>query len=85
MRNEFRLDEDFTLELDARDSLAMYKDRFYPIQFEENDTKKNAIYMDGNSLGLMSYDAESTLLRVMDEWKKLGIRGWSGAEVPWIG
>jgi len=63
----------------------MYKDRFYPIQYEENETKKNAIYMDGNSLGLLSKDAEETLLRVLGEWRTLGIKGWCGAEVPWIG
>lgn len=73
---DFELGEDCALRLDEADPLAGYKDRFYGLQ--------GCIYMDGNSLGLMSFDAESTLLRVMDEWKKLGIRGWSGAEQPWI-
>jgi len=73
---DFEPGKDCALELDEADPLAGYKDRFYGLP--------GCIYMDGNSLGLMSYDAESTLLRVMDEWKRLGIRGWSGAEKPWI-
>jgi len=73
---DFEPGEDCALRLDEADPLAGYKDRFYGLP--------GCIYMDGNSLGLMSFDAESTLLRVMDEWKKLGIRGWSGAEQPWI-
>ncbi len=73
---DFEPGEGCALRLDEADPLAGYKERFYGLQ--------GCIYMDGNSLGLMSFDAESTLLRVMDEWKKLGIRGWSGAEQPWI-
>jgi kynureninase len=74
---DFELGKEYALKLDEADPLAAYKERFYGLP--------DCIYMDGNSLGLMSYDAESTLLRIMDEWKKLGIKGWSGAEVPWIG
>lgn len=73
---EYRLDEDFALELDAKDPLAGFKERFYNLE--------NAIYMDGNSLGLMSKDSEKTLNRLIDEWKKLGIRGWSRGRIPWI-
>jgi kynureninase len=72
----YRLDEDYALELDAEDPLAGFKSRFYPLG--------DAIYMDGNSLGLMSVDSERTLMRVMEEWKTLGIKGWGGAKTPWI-
>src|SRR4051794_9882232 len=40
--------------------------------------------MDGNSLGLLSRRAEAAALRVLDEWKRLGIGGWLGAEQPWF-
>lgn len=76
MPSKYELGEDYALKLDAEDPLAGYRDRFYGI--------KDCIYMDGNSLGLMSVDAERTLLRVMDEWRTLGIKGWGGAEIPWI-
>nr|MBD3205817.1 kynureninase [Candidatus Bathyarchaeota archaeon] len=73
---DFQLGEDYALELDAIDPLVGYKQRFYALP--------DSIYMDGNSLGLMSKDAEKTLERVINEWKNLGIKGWSGAEIPWI-
>jgi kynureninase len=77
MVSNYELGEDYALKLDAEDPLAGYKERFYGL--------KGSIYMDGNSLGLMSVDAERTLLRVMEEWRTLGIKGWGGAEIPWIG
>ncbi len=73
---EYRLDEDFALEMDAKDPLAGFKERFYPLG--------DAIYMDGNSLGLMSRDAEKTLLRLIEEWRTLGIKGWGAGKIPWI-
>ena len=38
------------------------RDRFY--------IQPNEIYMDGNSLGLASKDAESSLLNALEDWKK---------------
>ena len=73
---EFELGEDYALQMDAEDPLAGYKDRFYHIP--------GKIYMDGNSLGLLSTDAEDALLKILDEWKTLGIGGWSEGEIPWI-
>jgi kynureninase len=73
---DFRLGEEFALKLDDEDPLTTYKERFYSIP--------GVIYMDGNSLGLMSRDSEETLQRVADEWRTLGIGGWGSAEIPWI-
>ncbi|MBN2336256.1 kynureninase [Candidatus Bathyarchaeota archaeon] len=72
----YELGEDYALRLDAEDPLGGFKERFYGLP--------DCIYMDGNSLGLMSVDAERTLMRVFNEWKTLAIKGWSGAEIPWI-
>ncbi len=38
----------------------------------------------GNSLGLLSQDAERSLMRVLEEWKSMGIQGWLGGEQPWF-
>jgi kynureninase len=73
---EYELGEDFALRMDAEDPLAVFRGRFYQIP--------NSIYMDGNSLGLMSRDAEETLLRISNEWKTLGIAGWGRGKIPWI-
>ena len=72
----YDLGEDFALKLDDEDPLAAFRDRFYHIP--------GSIYMDGNSLGLMSRDAEETLNRVAIEWKTLGIGGWGRGKIPWI-
>ncbi len=61
---------------DAADPLRSYRDRFY--------VPPDTIYMDGNSLGLLSRDAERTLLRVLEEWKTLGIEAWLHADPPWF-
>jgi len=86
----FQLGEDFALKLDEEDPLSHFRERFYLPKMPKtnkdnrNATKKDIIYMDGNSLGLLSKDAEETLLRVLDEWKHLGINGWTRGETPWI-
>ena len=72
----YELGEMFALKMDANDPLASFRRRFYRIP--------SSIYMDGNSLGLMSKDAEETLNRVVNEWKTLGVGGWGRAKIPWI-
>ena len=62
--------------LDRDDPLKAFRKRFY--------IPRNTIYMDGNSLGLQSRDAEKTLKRTLGEWKQLGIRGWLEGEIPWF-
>ena len=56
---------------DSLDPIAHLRDHFY--------TKENQIYMDGNSLGLCSKDAEQAVLRALEDWKTYGINIWSGA------
>lgn len=56
---------------DSLDPIAHLRDHFY--------TRENQIYMDGNSLGLCSKDAEQAVLRALDDWKTYGINIWSGA------
>jgi kynureninase len=72
----YELGETFARKMDVADPLASFRRRFYPIP--------GSIYMDGNSLGLMSKDAEETLNRVVNEWKTLGVGGWGRAKIPWI-
>ena len=74
--SSYKLGEDFALRMDAEDPLAAFRNRFYQIP--------GSIYMDGNSLGLMSKDAEETLNRVANEWKTLGVAGWGKGKIPWI-
>lgn len=70
-----RIDADYAAELDRADPLARFRERFY--------LPEGGLYFDGNSLGLLSRDAEAAVLRTLDEWKTLGIEGWLNAPNPW--
>lgn len=59
----------FAKEMDGKDPLKDYKERFY--------LKEGTIYMDGNSCGLCSKDAEKYLLKALEDWKTYGIDLWS--------
>ena len=62
--------------LDADDTLSAYRSRFF--------VPDGRIYLDGNSLGLLSHDAEATLLSVVEKWKSGGIGGWLEGDSPWF-
>ncbi|HKB56885.1 MAG TPA: kynureninase [Lacunisphaera sp.] len=62
--------------LDEADPLARFRAEFY--------LPAGQIYLDGNSLGLLSRHAETHLQRVLGEWRTLGITGWTDANPPWI-
>ncbi len=64
------------MQLDANDSLGEFRGRFF--------IPKGQIYLDGNSLGLLSRDAERTLLDVLEKWKTGGIGGWLEGDSPWF-
>lgn len=63
--------------LDAADPLRAFRDRFY--------LAPNRVYMDGNSLGLLSRDAEAVVLGVLSEWRIKGVEGWTEAQPAWFG
>lgn len=63
-------------QLDSDNAFAAIRERFY--------VHDGVYYMDGNSLGLLSKDAEESVLHVLDEWKTLGIDGWLNADPPWF-
>ena len=67
---------DYAKKLDEQDVLRMYRDEFY--------VKPDVIYMDGNSLGLLSKRAERSVLKLLDSWKRYGIDGWTQGEHPWF-
>jgi len=62
--------------LDRDDALGALRDEFY--------LQPGVIYMDGNSLGLLSKPAERALGEVLDAWKRLGIDGWLQGAHPWF-
>ncbi|HET7627286.1 MAG TPA: kynureninase [Bacillales bacterium] len=63
-------------QLDRTDPLAPYKKEFY--------VPENTIYMDGNSLGLLSVRAERAVAEAMESWKSHAIDGWLKGDHPWF-
>jgi kynureninase len=74
--HKFETTQDHAHKLDSEDPLARFRQRFY--------NPEGTIYMDGNSLGLLSRDSESSVFRVLNEWKTLGVKGWLEAKHPWF-
>ena len=68
----FKKSIEFALELDKKDPLASYQDKFYfPIQ---NNGDKY-IYLCGNSLGLQSKNTEEFVQQELEDWKALELKG----------
>ena len=61
-------DESHALKLDAADPLAEWRSHFY--------IPGDVIYLDGNSCGLLSREAEAATLTALGQWKNLAIEGW---------
>ena len=68
--------EAYALALDAADPLAPFRDRFH--------LPPGRVYLDGNSLGLLSRDAERETLTALEQWKTLAVGGWLEADPPWF-
>jgi kynureninase len=61
---------------DAESSLTGLRERF--------TVPEETVYMDGNSLGVHGQDARAALQRALDQWRDLGIEGWTAADPPWF-
>ena len=72
----FNASEEYALKLDKNDCLASFRNEFYVMD--------GKIYLDGNSLGLLSKRSETSLLTLLDSWKQFGIDGWMEGENAWF-
>ncbi len=70
-------DEADARQRDADDSLGSFRERFHLLP-------DGQIYLDGNSLGLLSRDAEHAVDNALEQWKTLGIDGWMHADPEWF-
>ncbi|QTD39446.1 kynureninase [Sporosarcina sp. Te-1] len=64
------------LQEDRENDFRQYREEFY--------LQPGVIYLDGNSLGLMSKRAETNVAELMDSWRELGIEGWTKGKYPWF-
>ena len=71
---------DFARKLDAADSLAKYRNRF----FIPRKNQHEVIYFSGNSLGLQSRDTFSYFEQELYDWAAMGVEGHFQAKNPWV-
>lgn len=63
-------------ELDAADPLPAGPGRFL--------APPGVIYLDGNSLGPPTPEGLARCHQVLDDWARLGVAGWTEADLPWF-
>ncbi|MCT2535718.1 kynureninase [Aquibacillus koreensis] len=66
----------YAKELDEQDELKVFRNEFY--------INPDKIYLDGNSLGLLSKQAEKAVYTIMEAWKSVAIDGWTQGNQPWF-
>jgi kynureninase len=70
----------FAKELDAKDPLREFRNRFFIPQHNGKD----CIYLAGNSLGLQAKTTGQYVQQELDDWATLGVEGHFQAKNPWM-
>src|SRR5271163_3049421 len=63
--------------LDAKDALAPMR-KLFPL-------RPGVLYLNGNSLGLLSQPAERAVREVLEVWQSIGVDGWFSGPRGWLG
>lgn len=77
----YQTGEAYARELDAKDPLAKFRDRFY---IPKNKKGENMLYFCGNSLGLQPKTVKAYVEQELNDWEKLGVEGHFHAKNPWM-
>ncbi len=72
--------ESFARELDTRDPLKKYRERFY---FPKQNDGTEVVYLAGNSLGLQPKSVRPMLEEELNEWAARGVDGHFAGMRPW--
>jgi kynureninase len=77
----FQIGAEFAREMDARDPLAHYRERFHiPSAPDGSD----AVYLCGHSLGLQPKTVRSYVEQELKDWELLGVEGHFRGRNPWM-
>ena len=68
-------------ELDARDPLAKYRERFF---FPRAQKRGAPVYLVGHSLGLQPKTAREYIEQELKDWAELGVQAHFRAKSPWL-
>jgi kynureninase len=73
--------DDFARAMDARDPLAIYRERF---SFPKTAKGDDCIYFCGHSLGLQPKRAKHYIEQELEDWAQLGVDAHFRARNPWM-
>lgn len=76
---KFENSRQFAEKLDNIDPVGAFRKEFHFPQHKEQE----AIYLTGNSLGLMPKKGEDALQQELEDWKKFAVEGHFHAKNPW--
>ena len=77
----FELGKEFAAEMDARDPLAHFRERFH---IPKQKPGEECVYLCGHSLGLQPKTAQAYLDQELQDWAQLGVEGHFHAKNPWM-
>ena len=69
------------IELDARDPLSHYRERFH---IPKTNPGEDCIYLCGHSLGLQPKSAKTYIDQELEDWARLGVEGHFHGKNPWM-
>jgi kynureninase len=79
MRN-FENNLAFAKKLDERDTLALFRKKFYFPKLNGGEV----VYFTGNSLGLQPTTTQDYILNELEDWATFGVEGHFHARKPWL-
>lgn len=81
MTAHFQATRSFAAEMDAKDPLVKYREKFYIPQLRDG---QDCIYFCGHSLGLQPKTVRAYVEQELEDWAKLGVEGHFRARKPWL-
>ena len=78
---KFEASENFAREMDARDALKHFREKFY---IPKQPNGEDVIYFTGNSLGLQPKTTRGYIEQELKDWETLGVEGHTKAKEPWM-
>lgn len=92
----FETTKDFAIQLDATDSLAHFREKFWiptistlnsisnKKDSDNEKEKQEVVYFCGNSLGLQPKTTKAYIEQELEDWKNLGVEGHFHGKNPWL-
>ncbi len=77
----FNTNKSFAEELDSRDPIKSYRDKFY---IPKKTNGEDVIYFAGNSLGLQPKTVRAYVEQELKDWETLAVEGHEHAKHPWL-